>query len=70
MRAAVAPSRNALSHAKWFKRTVNIVDSTTLGLAANCIDWAKHRCPKAAAKMHLLESQRARCLLGNSGWFR
>lgn len=36
-----------------FKRTINIVDSTTLQLVANCLDWAKHRRRKAAAKMHL-----------------
>ena len=91
MRAAVAPSRNALSNAnrvrnadmaealfwsvldelkgRWpafglqgrqyggiprrFKRTINVVDSTTIRLVANCLDWAKHRRRKAAAKMHL-----------------
>lgn len=36
-----------------FKRAINIVDSTTLRLVANCMDWAKHRRRKAAAKMHL-----------------
>ena len=36
-----------------FKRTINAVDSTTIQLVANCMDWAKHRCRKAAAKMHL-----------------
>jgi hypothetical protein len=36
-----------------FKRIVNIVDSTTIQLVANCMDWAKHRRRKAAAKMHL-----------------
>jgi len=36
-----------------FKRAINIVDSTTLTLVANCLDWAKHRRRKAAAKMHL-----------------
>jgi hypothetical protein len=29
------------------------VDSTVLELVANCMDWAKHRRRKAAAKMHL-----------------
>jgi hypothetical protein len=91
MREAVAPSRNALSHANrvrsadmaealfWsvlgslnamcpgfgfqgrkyggiprrFKRVINIVDSSTIQLVANCLDWAKHRRRKAAAKMHL-----------------
>lgn len=36
-----------------FKRTINVVDSTTLQLVANCLDWAKHRRRKAAARMHL-----------------
>jgi len=36
-----------------FKRVINVVDSTTIQLVANCIDWAKHRRRKAAAKMHL-----------------
>lgn len=30
-----------------------MVDSTTIQLIANCLDWAKHRRRKAAAKMHL-----------------
>ena len=36
-----------------FKRVINAVDSTTIKLFANCMDWAKHRRRKAAAKMHL-----------------
>ncbi len=36
-----------------FKRTVYAIDSTTLKLFANCMDWAKHRRRKAAAKLHL-----------------
>jgi hypothetical protein len=36
-----------------FKVKVNAVDSTTIELVANCIDWARHRRRKAAAKMHL-----------------
>ena len=90
IRAAVAPSKNALSHANrerpaelmerlfWevlghlesqqpsfghrkrrkglprkFKRVIHAVDSTTIQLVANCMDWAKHRRRKAAAKLHL-----------------
>jgi hypothetical protein len=30
-----------------------VVDSTTIELVANCMDWAKHRRRKAAAKTHL-----------------
>lgn len=36
-----------------FKRLVHVVDATTIQLVANCIDWARHRRKKAAAKMHL-----------------
>jgi len=36
-----------------FKRVINVVDSSTIALVANCLDWAKHRRRKAAAKMHL-----------------
>src|SRR5580704_8139478 len=36
-----------------FKRMINLVDSTTIQLVANCMDWAKHRRRKAAAKCHL-----------------
>jgi hypothetical protein len=38
---------------KRFKRAINVVDSTTIQLVANCIDWAKHRKRKAAAKCHM-----------------
>ncbi len=89
IRDAVAPSKNAFSHANrgrdgnmaealfWailnhlttthpgfggrrfkgmprrFKRAVYAVDSSTIHLVANCIDWARHRRRKAAAKLHL-----------------
>jgi len=36
-----------------FKRAINVVDSSTIRLVARCLDWAKHRRRKAAAKMHL-----------------
>lgn len=36
------------------KRTINLVDSTTIQLFANCMDWAKHRRRKAAAKCHMI----------------
>jgi hypothetical protein len=90
LRGAIAPSRNALSHANkvrdsrmaeslyWqmlaqlqqqtpafgrgkvrrgylrrFHRVIHAIDSTTIHLVANCMDWAKHRRRKAAAKCHL-----------------
>ena len=44
-----------------FKRTVHAVDSSTIKLFANCMDWAGHRRRKAAAKLHLrLDLQRGR----------
>lgn len=36
-----------------FKRIINVVDSTTIRLVAHCMDWARHRRRKAAAKCHL-----------------
>ncbi len=36
-----------------FKRPIHVVDSTTIKLIAKCMNWAKHRKQKAAAKMHL-----------------
>ena len=35
------------------KRSIFAIDSTTLQLALSCIDWAKHRRKKAAAKTHM-----------------
>src|SRR2546425_8521961 len=39
--------------ARRFKRVIHIVDSTTIELMVACMDWAKHRRRKAAAKCHL-----------------
>jgi hypothetical protein len=36
-----------------FKAAISVVDSTTIQLMASCLDWAKHRRRKAAAKCHL-----------------
>ena len=36
-----------------FKRVIHLVDSTTIQLVANSMDWAKHRRRKAAAKCHV-----------------
>jgi len=36
-----------------FQRKIHAVDSTTIQLIASCMDWAKHRRRKAAAKCHL-----------------
>ena len=36
-----------------FHRAIHVIDSTTIKLVANCLDWAKHRRRKAAAKCHM-----------------
>lgn len=36
-----------------FKVPIHVVDSTVIELVANCLDWAKHRRRKAAAKTHM-----------------
>ncbi len=36
-----------------FRRSIQIIDSTTIELVANSMDWAKHRRRKAAAKTHM-----------------
>ena len=36
-----------------FKMPIHLIDSTTLELVANSMDWAKHRRRKAAAKTHM-----------------
>lgn len=36
-----------------FKQSIHAIDSSTIQLVANCMDWAKHRRRKAAAKLHL-----------------
>lgn len=45
--------RSYVGFPKRFKRIINVVDSTTIQLVANCIDWARHRRRKAAAKCHM-----------------
>lgn len=36
-----------------FKMPIHVIDSTTIELLANSMDWAKHRRRKAAAKTHM-----------------
>lgn len=45
--------RNYCGFPRRFKRIINVMDSTTIKLVANCMDWAKHRRRKAAAKCHM-----------------
>lgn len=39
--------------ARMKKHRIFLLDSSTIQLALNCFDWAKHRRAKAAAKLHL-----------------
>jgi len=46
--------RSKAAKSVWrFRRTIQLVDATVIQLVANCLDWAKHRRRKAAAKCHL-----------------
>lgn len=45
--------RKGKGFAARIKRTIHLVDSTTIQLIASCMSWAKHRRRKAAAKCHL-----------------
>lgn len=44
---------HAPGYLRRFRRTIQVVDTTTLRLVVSCMDWAKHRRRKAAAKCHL-----------------
>lgn len=36
-----------------FKRAIHVVDSTTIQLVAQCVDWARHKRSKAGVKVHM-----------------
>ena len=40
--------------ARFRKRRIRLLDSSTIQLVLNSIDWARHRARKAAAKLHLV----------------
>jgi hypothetical protein len=48
-----AQGRRGRGLARRFRRTIHVVDSTTIQLIARCMDWARHRRRKAAAKCHM-----------------
>lgn len=48
-----ARGRMRRGYLRRFRKVIHAVDSTTIQLVANCLDWAKHRRRKAAAKCHL-----------------
>jgi hypothetical protein len=45
--------RRGRGQTRRFRRAIHIVDSTTIALIASCMDRAKHRRRKAAAKCHM-----------------
>ena len=51
--AGFGPSGRYRALPRRFKRAIHAVDSTTIALVASCMDWAKHRRRKAAAKLHM-----------------
>jgi len=53
LHAGFAGGRQGRGLARRFRRVISVVDSTTIQLVASCMDWARHRCRKAAAKCHL-----------------
>lgn len=42
-----------------FRATIHVIDATTIHLIASCMDWARHRRRKAAAKCHLRMDMRS-----------
>jgi hypothetical protein len=54
---SICPSFTQYKNHKGFthcvKRYIFAVESTTLQLSLDCIDWARHRRKKAAAKTHM-----------------
>jgi hypothetical protein len=48
-----ASGRRGRGVTRRFRQVIHVVDSTTIQLVASCMDWAKHRRRKAAAKCHM-----------------
>lgn len=48
-----AGSKRSKGPLRRFRKTIHVVDSTTIELVASCMGWAKHRRRKAAAKCHM-----------------
>jgi len=51
--AKLARKHGVDKQARTFTPWSHAIDSSTIQLVANCIDWAKHRRKKAAAKLHM-----------------
>jgi hypothetical protein len=61
-----AKGRTRRGYLRRFRSRIHAIDSTTIELVANCLDWAKHRRRKAAAKCHLrlnLQSFLPQCVI-------
>ncbi len=64
--AGFAKGKVRRGYLRRFNKTIHAMDSTTIQLVANCMDWAKHRRRKAAAKCHLrlnLQSFLPQCVI-------
>ena len=56
-----------------FRRVIHAADATTIQLVAHCLDWARHRRRKAAAKCHLrlnLQSLLPECAIIDTARFQ
>lgn len=53
LQPSFAQGRMRNGYLRRFKKSIYAVDSTTIHLVANCMDWASHRRRKAAAKCHM-----------------
>lgn len=53
LQPSFAKGKHANGYLRRFKSAIKAVDSTTIKLIANCMDWASHRRRKAAAKCHM-----------------
>lgn len=42
-----------------FRRSIHVIDATVIQLITSCLDWAKHKRRKAAAKVHMRLSLRS-----------
>ena len=66
---AFARSRTRGRFVSRFKAAIHAIDSTTIQLIASCMDWAKHRRRKAAAKCHVrlhLQGGMPQCVIVDS----
>jgi len=53
LQPSFAKGKHRNGYLRRFNSAIKAVDSTTIQLVANCMDWASHRRRKAAAKCHM-----------------